>query len=828
MGKRKFVAFDVDDTLVLLEGKNKDKIKNPHRLLPLMLFMGNSPDHEMAMLTNRGEREEGFGLKAGETKDGLSTLEFQAVLRDLGIKIDDSDVIRQPNEYKQWTNDANLAYEIDLYLKNDSAYPGLKTQKQDLQAKIKANDNKIKNYEAANPRPHASDVAHTILGYQDISTDLRKQLQAIENQIYAKYSEQKKASSPDARKAIETQVEKKFGGKNIRLEQLRQRSNIKQGAQTAMADTIMVDDNPGVIEGTKMAGYGAVKATERGPGDDNSDYVKELGQKIGLDEYLDDLVKYPTMHLNDHPMQIVGALMYGIQTREDFKPSLLDNLKTKAPYSDFLKRLSYSEKQQVKAMIQYIKNNAPEGQKVADFKQFVASMPLDSVAKKNEQSRLQENEKFLKEAPGKFRALLSQYDASKQIDNEVVCEGIVSDIEEMRQRIRALMKDNNPQIRFAAKALSEQVFEHVALNKSQLKEVDRLQRQLSTGITVSDKELHSLQTVLSQSVNLEVRSKANAAIRDNAALFDKAIIRDLQTAYNNAKGDDNKISALVKELNVYARLQGKSAIKDAAEAMLDTINDEIKRKTANPTQLAVLDLKRDLKAALSQEQEQGYGKALINRFFEDVNLDSISSVKKHIHILKRDIENIEKNPNIKIKPDSAIVQEMRQAVDNFTQRIFAIEGPPTAATRTVPKAPPVVQAVKALNEQSNIKWEIKFASSGDNQTKTQIWSPPMSAEKAKQLLAQLNKGLEATVISSTQDEGKCRVTIKASKAEDVLKSQQRFTAPPPPKEPERRPPTVTYAATLSRTSSSALPPPPEQAPKAKEKEKDRSTPRSNR
>ncbi|MGE3320311.1 MAG: hypothetical protein AB7I18_13545 [Candidatus Berkiella sp.] len=320
MGKRKFVAFDYDDTLLLLEGTNKDKVKNPHRLLPVMLFMGHSSNHEMAILTNRGDREEGFGK--GAEKE-YSTLDGQRDLQAMGIIIDDPYVIRQPREYRNWVTEATHEVELDLYLKDDSEYPTLKKNKQDLKAQIEALTNQIKTLEA-NKKDSSQEM-------QKLAT-LKGQLQTVFTDIENKYQAKRKSMSQDDQKAIDRELEKKFGGKVHRLEQLRQRVAIRDGVETPITDTIMVDDSKGVIEGTKMAGYDTVKATERNLDDNNSDYVKELGQKIGLDEYLDDLVKNPAAHRNDPPMQVAGALMYGIQTRDDFKPKL----------SDYLKNMTYS------------------------------------------------------------------------------------------------------------------------------------------------------------------------------------------------------------------------------------------------------------------------------------------------------------------------------------------------------------------------------------------------------------------------------------------------------------------------------------------------------
>lgn len=704
MGKRKLVIFDFDETLLLTKpshGSPKDTFKNPHRLLPLMLFMNNSALHKIGILTNRSHSNE---------KEGLSSLDANKQLENMGIGLNESYVIRRPADYGNWA---------------DNTY---------LQA-----------LDAAKKLP------------------------------------------PQERAEAEAAANKKFGGKNHRLEQMRNRAAIEEGVETPIEDTIMVDDGPGVIENAQKSGYGTVKATEfnykDSKSDDNSNYLIELGQKIGLNGYVDDLVAHPENHRNDPPMQMAGALMYGIQTRDNFNPK----------FSDYLKKMTYSEKQQIKAMVQYIQANRPDYENDKDFKAFVKALPSDSTAKKNETKRDQENLQFLDKAELNFNKLLHSYEnasASVKVQIQIA-------INALREGVRALTKDNNPIMRNQAKAVGEKIFEHAAVTQSHLKQLANMSTTLQSGQALTDEQVLLIENTFKFSASPVVRAQAKEVRLQHHQQRNKAendqTITKLFAEYSdfaNGKMDNDQKAKFIDKLELLS-------VKPSLQTAIAAIKNLITTLSLGPHQLAFLTLLKDLSTTVGQAKPGDQGKFLFNHFLSNTDFSKIDSIQKQLAILEQNINALPQGRSI-------VGAQMLQAIAEFNKRINLAVAPlqpepvtGKSGTRPLPVAPAMV--VDALNKQTTITWELRQVTDGGLQ-RSQVFSAKMTKSEAEKLLTSLHKDLHAKIIESVSDkhENRFRVALDTKEGAALLQRHAPLTAPP-----VHRPLPVIPQATSQATRSSS-------------------------
>ncbi len=183
-----------------------------------------------------------------------------------------------------------------------------------------------------------------------------------------------------------------------------------------------------------------------------------LSDKVKLDAYIDDLILNPQEHEEDDPREVVGALIYGIETRENFD----------VMFNYYLKNISHTEKLQVKEIIKHASTHS--GKPITDrqsdlFKKLIDALPKDKVAKKNEERRRLENIKkseddteFLRNAEVNLGTLKRKLgDELKKENNKETCEALQDEIEALQLRVEHLT--HHPALQKKAREVAEKVID---------------------------------------------------------------------------------------------------------------------------------------------------------------------------------------------------------------------------------------------------------------------------------------------------------------------------------------------------------------------------------
>lgn len=226
--------------------------------------------------------------------------------------------------------------------------------------------------------------------------------------------------------------------------------------------------------------------------------MPNFNNKDELDSYIDDLVLNRQDHENDDPLEVAGALIYAIQTREHFNEE----------FSYYLKNISYTEKKQIKDTIKY--NNTQSNTPITDtqkrlFEKLINSLPEDSVAKKTEIRRKQEDSiklgsdiEFLEKAVEEVSSLkrkVGEELKKKNVDN-VKLEQYTSKIAEVQKRVLQLTRSNNISIKKDANLVSIAVMDTQSQLQDKLNNLAGFHQQTQTSENVTSDELNKIQTKL--------------------------------------------------------------------------------------------------------------------------------------------------------------------------------------------------------------------------------------------------------------------------------------------------------------------------------------------
>ncbi|MGE3318156.1 MAG: ankyrin repeat domain-containing protein [Candidatus Berkiella sp.] len=170
--------------------------------------------------------------------------------------------------------------------------------------------------------------------------------------------------------------------------------------------------------------------------------MPNLNDKNELDAYINDLILNRQDHQNDDPLEMVGALIYAIQSREYFN----------IDFSYFLKNVSLSEKKQIKAIIERSPGSNPDQQRL--FSRLIEGLPKDKIAKRNGERRgiergqkVQSNTEFLNGAQEEFAALKRKLgdELKKKVPNIETVQQLQIKIYDLQERVEELTKDLDTQ-----------------------------------------------------------------------------------------------------------------------------------------------------------------------------------------------------------------------------------------------------------------------------------------------------------------------------------------------------------------------------------------------
>ncbi|MCS5710488.1 hypothetical protein [Candidatus Berkiella aquae] len=230
--------------------------------------------------------------------------------------------------------------------------------------------------------------------------------------------------------------------------------------------------------------------------------MSKLDDKIELEAYLDDLLLHPEDHLEDPPLEIVGAFIYGIQTRNPFNVN----------FSDYLHNISHSEKKQIQAIIKYAHKNSTlptTPQQKANFAKLISELPKDKVAKENETKRQQEDRAkqeddtaFLDGALDRLAELKKQIGEQlrKKSPNTMTVQQLENDIHSLQERVAKLISDPNIATRKKASQLVNDVIDSVNDTQAKLDIIDQNRQHLLTTENITADELNKIKFKLSTNV----------------------------------------------------------------------------------------------------------------------------------------------------------------------------------------------------------------------------------------------------------------------------------------------------------------------------------------
>ncbi len=247
--------------------------------------------------------------------------------------------------------------------------------------------------------------------------------------------------------------------------------------------------------------------------------MSKLNDPEALEDYINDLVINRKEHQNDEPLELVGALIYAIQTREFFN----------IDFEYYLRNVSYEEKKKIKDTIKYRSDNTtkpltPQQERL--FTKLVDSLPKDSVAKKNEARRSEENVKknqsdneFLKNAVEDLATLKRKLgeELRKKVVNVENRSQLQLKIAELQERVLQLMQSPNPTMQKRAIKISQNILDTDEQTQTKLQFIDENLEALRNNQVLTAPELKSIQEKLSTNRYAyshipEVREKTQQAL----------------------------------------------------------------------------------------------------------------------------------------------------------------------------------------------------------------------------------------------------------------------------------------------------------------------------
>ncbi len=292
-----FNFIDVDDTILDLKSFF---IKNPHYLLPIMLFQTKSKNHDMAILTNRTPRDDMVEFSVSNLVNLLQTF---------GIVFPHDQVIFCGGDIQHQTEQRSLQEAIFI-ISNQVASLNLTDASNSLATKL----NDFKGLAALVDKTKYSGKNYHILKF------LNARIKS-ETQVYQFH----KGPCPKDNLTI-----------------------------------VLIDDNENIASAVNQLGakFVGVQATRGGnflAGDNESDYysikyLQHFANIIGFADYAISVLTRPKNHKQDCPMMRIAALLYCWQTCPD-----------KVQVSDFnlpVEQLSEDEFAHFYAMLKYIHHHS--------------------------------------------------------------------------------------------------------------------------------------------------------------------------------------------------------------------------------------------------------------------------------------------------------------------------------------------------------------------------------------------------------------------------------------------------------------------------------------
>ncbi|MGD9592208.1 MAG: hypothetical protein AB7V32_06790 [Candidatus Berkiella sp.] len=307
-----FTFWDMDDTSIALSSAS---IKNPHLLLPIMLFQTYAQNQHFGIMTNRGPDDNVYPY---------TVTMYQEDLRDFGISLCDEYIVFGGGEKGR-----------ALQFAHQNALLAIDTLQAQLESLTLAED-------------------------EDVLAQQLKQLQLISQTL-----EEKKYSGKN--NCILEFI-------NGRYHQgLRQYQLVKGICDKKNLVVGIVDDLDNIAQATANLGTGffGVQASRGGNPpkgnalDDNFysvDYLHELAQKIGFEAYSERFINDPKSHRHDHPMLQMAALLYQWQLQKA-KDGLFEKV---------IKRMNPEQCYQIQEMLDYIMH-------VNAYHEQAGYRPLDAI-----------------------------------------------------------------------------------------------------------------------------------------------------------------------------------------------------------------------------------------------------------------------------------------------------------------------------------------------------------------------------------------------------------------------------------------------------------------
>lgn len=248
--------------------------------------------------------------------------------------------------------------------------------------------------------------------------------------------------------------------------------------------------------------------------------MSKLNNPDELEDYINDLITNRQQHQNDEPLELVGALIYAIQTREFFN----------IDFEYYLRNVSYEEKNQIKDTLKYRSENSTKPltpQQNRLFNKLVESLPKDSVAKKNEERRAKENlqnnesdKKFLNSATEELASLKRKLgdELKKKVVNVDSRVELQRQIVELQERVQQLMQSTNPSIQKRARNISPNILDSDEQTQVKLRFIDKSIESLRNINVLTGAELNNIQEKLNNNKYAyshipEIREKTAQALK---------------------------------------------------------------------------------------------------------------------------------------------------------------------------------------------------------------------------------------------------------------------------------------------------------------------------
>lgn len=249
-----FTGYDMDDTTVNLavNQDEDDKIKNPHLLLPIMLFQTHAPNQHLGIMTNRSSEDEATPYTVSR---------FLKDLFSMGIII--------PKEHVLFGRGKNGDPSMNALVELENTFKALAlTDHREKASKVWEQMEGLTTllFEGKN---------HMISSFLLRCHNPKTNVYHFQAEVYGK-----------------TKLE---------------------ACPKEKLTFVFLDDKKEITDPVPNLGkqFSAVKATDRT--ENNDEYLFELADKIGLTTYAVDLLKNPQKHADDSPMMRLAALLYAWQ-----------------------------------------------------------------------------------------------------------------------------------------------------------------------------------------------------------------------------------------------------------------------------------------------------------------------------------------------------------------------------------------------------------------------------------------------------------------------------------------------------------------------------------